>query len=162
MLSLFDRMGGDRDGNPNVTPEITIQVSMMSRWTAATLFKADCVKLRSLLSFHKASDELQKQTNNAREPYRHVLKDLEARLDATIEWTAASIQKTSPPFSGVGSNGRQPLTKTEELMGPLMMMHKSLLEDGKADAASGELRCVMDSLILLLLLLLPLLLLLTP
>ena len=137
-------MGGDRDGNPNVTPEITIQVSMMSRWTAATLFKADCVKLRSLLSFHKASDELKAHTNNAREPYRHLLKDLEARLDSTIEWTAATIQKTS--FSGVGSNGREPLTKTDELMGPLMMMHKSLLQDGKADAASGELRYVLYSL----------------
>ena len=131
-------MGGDRDGNPNVTPEITIQVSMMSRWTAATLFKADCVKLRSLLSFHNASEELKTHTNNAREPYRYVLKDLEARLDATIEWTAATIQKT--PFNGLASNGRQPLTKTEDLMGPLMMMHKSLLQDGKADAASGELR----------------------
>lgn len=34
-------MGGDRDGNPNVTPSITLEVAMLSRWTAANLFKKD-------------------------------------------------------------------------------------------------------------------------
>lgn len=129
-------MGGDRDGNPNVTPEITLEVSLMSRWTAASLFKQDMIRLRSLLSFHTASNELLSATEGAREPYRFMLRKLEARLDATLELTHAAIKGL--PYTG-SSNGAAPLTKTSELKDALMMMHKSLLENGMADAAGGEL-----------------------
>lgn len=44
-IRIASWMGGDRDGNPNVVPEITFQVSVISRWTAASLFKADIIRL---------------------------------------------------------------------------------------------------------------------
>jgi phosphoenolpyruvate carboxylase len=135
-IKVASWMGGDRDGNPNVTPAITREVSMMSRWTAATLFKADAIRLRSLLSFTSASDELRAATKGAREPYRFLLKHLEARLDATVEWANAGIKGL--PWTG-SSNGEEPMKTTSELMDPLMVMHRSLLEIGMVDAASGEL-----------------------
>ena len=135
-IKVASWMGGDRDGNPNVTPAITLEVSMMSRWTAATLFKEDMVRLRSLLSFTSASDELRSATKGAREPYRFLLRHLEARLDATVEWAHAGVKGL--PWIG-SSNGEEPMKVTSELMGPLMVMYRSLLQTGMVDAASGEL-----------------------
>ncbi|CAK9254070.1 unnamed protein product [Sphagnum jensenii] len=57
-------------GNPNVTPEITLEVSTMSRWLAATLIKQDIKELRAQLSLFNASPELIAATNGAKEPYR--------------------------------------------------------------------------------------------
>lgn len=43
-------MGGDRDGNPNVTAEITRHVLLLSRWKACDLFTRDIRVLVSELS----------------------------------------------------------------------------------------------------------------
>ena len=34
-------MGGDRDGNPNVTANVTKEVILLSRWEAAKLYEKD-------------------------------------------------------------------------------------------------------------------------
>ncbi|CAN0452603.1 unnamed protein product, partial [Discosporangium mesarthrocarpum] len=46
-------MGGDRDGNPNVTPSVTMEVSFRSRWQATELFLKDVENLRMELSTTK-------------------------------------------------------------------------------------------------------------
>jgi phosphoenolpyruvate carboxylase len=53
-------MGGDRDGNPNVTPEITKEVVVMSRLRGASLVKEALVQLRQeiCVSDEKATQEL--------------------------------------------------------------------------------------------------------
>ena len=38
-------MGGDRDGNPNVTAEVTKQVILLSRWEAAKLYEKNLTKI---------------------------------------------------------------------------------------------------------------------
>src|SRR5438477_235403 len=43
-------IGGDRDGNPNVTPEITRQATWLARWMAAELYLREINALRSELS----------------------------------------------------------------------------------------------------------------
>jgi phosphoenolpyruvate carboxylase len=48
-------MGGDRDGNPNVTAEITRHVLLLSRWKATDLFLKDIQVLISELSMVEAT-----------------------------------------------------------------------------------------------------------
>lgn len=51
-------MGGDRDGNPNVTAEVTKQVIYLARWIAADLYLKEIEILRFELSMSSCSDEL--------------------------------------------------------------------------------------------------------
>ncbi len=51
-------MGGDRDGNPNVTARVTHHVSCLSRWMAADLYIHEIDMLRFELSMGRASPEL--------------------------------------------------------------------------------------------------------
>jgi phosphoenolpyruvate carboxylase len=83
-IRISSWMGGDRDGNPNVTPEITYEVAMLSRWMVATLYKQDVHELRSSLSMQKCTDELRRLVPNAREPYREYLRQLDARLQVRL------------------------------------------------------------------------------
>ncbi|KAI7840424.1 hypothetical protein COHA_005854 [Chlorella ohadii] len=51
-------MGGDRDGNPNVTAKTTLDVATLSRWMAADLYLKEVDALRFELSMSHASDEV--------------------------------------------------------------------------------------------------------
>ena len=42
-------MGGDRDGNPNVTPEVTEEVCLLSRWVAVDRLEREVHALRDEL-----------------------------------------------------------------------------------------------------------------
>lgn len=132
-IKVASWMGGDRDGNPNVTAEITFEVSMMSRWLAATLFKADIIKLRSELSILPASKELLDATGNSREPYRFLLRQLEEKLDVTIEWTDNLIK--NPKYV----SNLKPMLKNSDLMDALMILYRSLIETKHHDLADGML-----------------------
>jgi phosphoenolpyruvate carboxylase len=57
-------MGGDRDGNPNVTPDITRAVSLRSRWQALRLLLRDIRELKMVLSSTRCSDELRVMVRN--------------------------------------------------------------------------------------------------
>lgn len=139
-IKLSSWMGGDRDGNPNVTPAITLEVTMLSRWMGASLFKEDLASLRTLLSLKSGSPELENYTKGAYEPYRVVLKGLEARLQATMEWTMVQLKR------GVMHSDAAPLLHNADLLEPLMMMHRSLVQTHKADVANGALTDVIRKL----------------
>nr|GMD28537.1 phosphoenolpyruvate carboxylase 4 [Ipomoea batatas] len=51
-------MGGDRDGNPNVTSKVTKDVSLLSRWMAIDLYVREIDTLRFELSMNQCSDRL--------------------------------------------------------------------------------------------------------
>ncbi|GLT34519.1 hypothetical protein SLA2020_090280 [Shorea laevis] len=51
-------MGGDRDGNPNVTAKVTRDVSLLSRWMAIDLYIREIDGLRFELSMNQCSDRL--------------------------------------------------------------------------------------------------------
>ncbi|KAK9277264.1 hypothetical protein L1049_006803 [Liquidambar formosana] len=51
-------MGGDRDGNPNVTAKVTRDVSLLSRWMAFDLYIREVDSLRFELSMSRCSDKL--------------------------------------------------------------------------------------------------------
>ena len=66
-------MGGDRDGNPNVTPDVTREVCLRKRLKGASLFAKDIERLASELSITNCSEELRAIIGDAREPYRAYL-----------------------------------------------------------------------------------------
>ncbi|CAN4125209.1 unnamed protein product [Withania somnifera] len=49
-------MGGDRDGNPNVTSKVTKDVSLLSRWMAIDLYVREVDNLRFELSMNQCSE----------------------------------------------------------------------------------------------------------
>lgn len=51
-------MGGDRDGNPNVTAKVTRDVSLLSRWMAIDLYIREIDSLRFELSMNRCNDRL--------------------------------------------------------------------------------------------------------
>jgi phosphoenolpyruvate carboxylase len=76
-------MGGDRDGNPTVTPEVTVRACLLARWMAADLYLREVEALRTELSLSRASPELTARVGAAREPYRALLGEIRDRLRAT-------------------------------------------------------------------------------
>ena len=55
-------MGGDRDGNPNVTAKVTQQVAYLARWIAADLYLKEVDALAFELSMASCNDELFRHT----------------------------------------------------------------------------------------------------
>ncbi|XP_042513425.1 phosphoenolpyruvate carboxylase 4-like [Macadamia integrifolia] len=51
-------MGGDRDGNPNVTAKVTRDVALLSRWMAIDLYIREVDSLRFELSINRCSEQL--------------------------------------------------------------------------------------------------------
>ncbi|KAJ6324543.1 hypothetical protein OIU76_011775, partial [Salix suchowensis] len=57
-------MGGDRDGNPNVTAKVTRDVSLLSRWMAIDLYIREVDSLRFELSMTRCSDKLSREAHD--------------------------------------------------------------------------------------------------
>src|SRR6185295_4896513 len=90
-------IGGDRDGNPNVTPEVTRKACLLARWQAADLYLAEINALRDELSMTRATDDVMAIAGEAREPYRELLRGVRARLRATRDWCEASLRREVAP-----------------------------------------------------------------
>jgi phosphoenolpyruvate carboxylase len=84
-------IGGDRDGNPNVTPQVTRRACLFSRWTAADLYLDDIAALREELSFSAATPGLRAAAGDSAEPYRELLRGVQARMAATRRWIESSL-----------------------------------------------------------------------
>ncbi|MDQ3486210.1 MAG: phosphoenolpyruvate carboxylase [Acidobacteriota bacterium] len=90
-------IGGDRDGNPNVTPDVTRKACLYARWMAAHLYRRDVDLLRDELSMEHATPELVALAGGDREPYRRVLREVRKRLTATLDWLDAAVQGDTTP-----------------------------------------------------------------
>jgi phosphoenolpyruvate carboxylase len=128
-------IGGDRDGNPNVTPEITRRATWMARWVAADLYLRDIESLRMELSTGTAGAELRRIVGDAPEPYRALLRGVRARLVATRAHAAARIEDRE----AAAPEPEQPLLDVAEFAEPLLICHRSLVETGNARIADGRL-----------------------
>jgi phosphoenolpyruvate carboxylase len=128
-------IGGDRDGNPNVTPETTRKATWMARWVAADLYSREIAELRSELSLASASDELRSVVGDAAEPYRALLRGVAGRLRATRDLAAARIEREGGDGTGDGT----PLRDASELAAPLLLCHRSLVATGNGVIAHGRL-----------------------
>lgn len=125
-------MGGDRDGNPNVTAAVTREVLLLARWMAADLFLRDIDALAAELSMQQASSALREQVGDSAEPYRAVLKHLRDRLRATRAWAHSSLASSQPASADV-------LVDNRDLIAPLELCYHSLHECGMGVIADGPL-----------------------
>ncbi|CAM8884284.1 unnamed protein product [Rhodiola kirilowii] len=71
-------MGGDRDGNPNVTANVTRDVSLLSRWMAIDLYIREIDSIRFELSMNQCSDRLSKLA--------HKILEKESKEDRIESW----------------------------------------------------------------------------
>ncbi|EHD19662.1 MULTISPECIES: phosphoenolpyruvate carboxylase [Brenneria] len=128
-------MGGDRDGNPNVTAEVTRRVLLLSRWKAADLFLQDIQTLVSELSMSACTPELRKLAggDEVQEPYRAIMKSLRAQLNSTLAYLDARLKggELLPPKDLLVSN--------EQLWDPLFACYQSLHACGMGIIADGQL-----------------------
>jgi phosphoenolpyruvate carboxylase len=125
-------MGGDRDGNPNVTASVTREVLLLARWMAADLYLRDIDQLAAELSMQQASPALLAQVGESAEPYRCLLKQLRERLRATRNWAQAALREDVPATPAVLQNNR-------ELFEPLQCCYQSLHDCGMGVIADGPL-----------------------
>lgn len=125
-------MGGDRDGNPNVTATVTTEVLLLSRWMAADLYERDIDQLRSELSMHRCNAEMRELTGDCAEPYRVLLADVRRRLRLTKAWIQAELDGQPIDPGGIYRDD-------SELLEPLRLCHRSLCESGMRIIAEGPL-----------------------
>ncbi|TBV03435.1 phosphoenolpyruvate carboxylase [Stutzerimonas kirkiae] len=125
-------MGGDRDGNPNVTAKVSRTVLLLAREVAAGLYLRDIDDLVTTLSMQNASEELRARVGDSPEPYRQLLKGLRERLLATRDWARMAQESELPPCERV-------LQENAELSEPLALCHRSLHACGMHVIADGAL-----------------------
>jgi phosphoenolpyruvate carboxylase len=125
-------IGGDRDGNPNVTASVTGDACLLARWVAADLYLREIDALRSELSMSSGSEELPQ----VEEPYRSLLREVRERLFATRR----SIEDALARPNGWHTWGHDDeLVDADELLQPLMRCHRSMHDTGNGIIADGRL-----------------------
>ncbi|MGC3873027.1 phosphoenolpyruvate carboxylase [Halomonas sp. GXIMD04776] len=131
-LRFASWMGGDRDGNPNVTAKVTREVLLLGRWMAADLYLRDLDQLKTELSMWKANSALKAEVGDEAEPYRALIKRLITRVEATRDWAQACID-------GVNYDGGPIIETRDQLYTPLLACYRSLCDVGLSGIANGVL-----------------------
>ena len=126
-------MGGDRDGNPNVTSQVTKQVILLSRWEAAKLYEKTLTKIIRSYSMKKCSKKISKQVGKSFEPYRVFLRPLRDKIRLTHRSIEQYLIEKKP------LNQKILLRSTEEILKPLRVVRESLEQNQNENIASGDL-----------------------
>jgi phosphoenolpyruvate carboxylase len=113
-------MGGDRDGNPNVTAEVTKKVILFSRWQAAKLYEKELTKLIQDLSMKECSPRIKKITGNSFEPYRVYLRPIRDKIRLTYQLIEKHLNNNK------SLNEKKLLTDKNEILKPLREVRESL------------------------------------
>lgn len=125
-------MGGDRDGNPNVTAAVTVEVCLLARWMAADLFARDIAALSEELSMTRCSDELRGRVGDVHEPYRALLRPVREKLINTRAALGRALGGEPLDASSIYETSR-------ELGEPLLLCYRSLCASGAELIAKGHL-----------------------
>ncbi|KNA08285.1 hypothetical protein SOVF_163780 [Spinacia oleracea] len=154
LIQFSSWMGGDRDGNPRVTPEVTRDVCLLARMMAANLYFSQIEDLMFEISMFRCSDELRVRADNLHssskkdakhyiefwkyippsEPYRVILGDVRDKLYNTRE---RSRQLLSHEISDIPEDSTY--TNLEEFLEPLELCYRSLCACGDRPIADGTL-----------------------
>ncbi|MDB4279927.1 phosphoenolpyruvate carboxylase [bacterium] len=125
-------MGGDRDGNPNVTAKITQEVIFLSRWEAANLYEKEFTKIIQKLSMHESSNIIKKKSGKSQEPYRAYLRPIRDKLKITQKEIQLFLNEKKP------INNALIVQSINEIINPLTTVYKSLCEVKCEAIANGS------------------------
>lgn len=154
LIQFSSWMGGDRDGNPRVTPEVTRDVCLLARMMAAKLYFSQIEDLMFELSMWRCNDELRARADELHrtskrdakhyiefwkqippnEPYRVLLSDVRDKLYNTRE---RARQLLANGFSDVPEEST--FTHVEQFLEPLELCYRSLCTCGDRPIADGSL-----------------------
>ena len=126
-------MGGDRDGNPNVTADATKKVILLSRWEAAKLYEKSLTKIIRSYSMEKCSIKIQNKVGKSYEPYRVFLRPLRNKM----RMTHRAIEQHLVNKKHLDQT--KLLSSREEILKPLRVVRESLEQNQNENIASGEL-----------------------
>jgi phosphoenolpyruvate carboxylase len=115
-------MGGDRDGNPNVTAKTTEEVVLLSRWEAANLYEKEFTKIIQKLSMHECSKELKKKVGPSQEPYREYLRPIRNKLKSTQKEIELFLNEKTPLKQSLL------VQSINEIINPLKAVYNSLCQ----------------------------------
>ena len=125
-------MGGDRDGNPNVTAEVTREVLLLGQWEAAELLRKEVTQLRSELSMSTCSQELRERVGDVPEPYRVILREVlnnlsgdQEHIEQVLDGDREAYIPSYPTLS--------------DLKRPLLLCYRSLVATHMKPIADGRL-----------------------
>jgi phosphoenolpyruvate carboxylase len=114
---------------------------------AANLYEREIDALRFELSMTDATPELRARAGSAREPYRAVLRQVRQRLRVTRDRLRDALAgagslgdvASDTELGGEPSSADRPYSAAADLMAPLQLCHRSLVETGQAIVAEGRL-----------------------
>ncbi|KAG2245171.1 hypothetical protein Bca52824_092974 [Brassica carinata] len=153
LIQFSSWMGGDRDGNPRVTPEVTRDVCLLARMMAANLYFSQIEDLMFEMSMWRCNEELRVRAEAQRcakrdakhyiefwkqipsnEPYRAILGDVRDKLYNTRE---RARQLLSSGVSDVPEDAV--FTSVDQFLEPLELCYRSLCDCGDRPIADGSL-----------------------
>ncbi|KAF8714333.1 hypothetical protein HU200_027797 [Digitaria exilis] len=155
LVQFSSWMGGDRDGNPRVTPEVTRDVCLLARMMAANMYFSKMTDLMFELSMWRCNDELRARADelhrqssgkyakyyiefwkqiSPRVPYRIVLGDVRDKLYNTCE---RARQMLSRGVSDIPEE--ETYTNVKQFLEPLELCYRSLCDCGDKLIAEGNL-----------------------
>ncbi|KAL9243752.1 hypothetical protein vseg_017603 [Gypsophila vaccaria] len=154
LIQFSSWMGGDRDGNPRVTPEVTRDVCLLARMMAANMYFSQIEDLMFELSMWRCNDELRARADELlkfskrdakhyiefwkkippNEPYRVILADVRDKLYNTRERARHLLTNvvSDIPEEAI-------FTHTDEFLEPLELCYRSLCACGDRPIADGSL-----------------------
>ncbi|KAL1325316.1 hypothetical protein HN51_035392 [Arachis hypogaea] len=154
VIQFSSWMGGDRDGNPRVTPEVTRDVCLLARMMAANLYFSQIEDLMFELSMWRCSDELRAHVDELlrssksdakhyiefwkqvppNEPYRVILGDVRDKLYNTREHARQLLANGTSEIPEETT-----FTNVEQFLEPLELCYRSLCACGDQPIADGSL-----------------------
>ena len=129
-LGFGSWIGGDRDGNPNVTPEVTRKATWMARWVAADLYIREIDELRAELSVGRRPTSCGRAGKRPRTVPR-TPSHVAARLRATRAYAAADRHARRQPAH------RSLCFSRRRSRGAAVLCHRSLVATGNTVIAEG-------------------------
>lgn len=140
-------VGGDRDGNPLVTSTVTREATLRARWTAARLWQRTLDALRDELAVVAANDEVRREANGEREPYRALLSAWIDRLARTERWCEAAINavvgetREPRPPDDLALDASELIRTLDALDASLRAVNLAVVADGPLLDARRRARC---------------------